>query len=539
MARQDDDQIDDQDQLDEQLEEAPPEEDNEVKRAVPAWIISIVVHAVALGLMSLVIYATTEIIDEPAIKTTALPPPPKVEEPKLEREIKPTETPLDVEVESEKPSPVSELDVPVEEFSREEESDAEKPKGREEAKADSEMGGQGAFMAIGAGGGSSGMFGSRTGGGKKRALGRFGGSAGGESAVDAALRWFKKHQSPNGQWDVDGYAANCTDAGEKCEPGTEHTGDDGDVACTGYALLCFLGAGYDHRMPSKYKATVKKGLDWLVSVQKADGDWGRNYEHAVATMAIAEAYAMSNDPALKGPAQKGIDIILARQAKDKSGGYGLGWDYKEPNPERMDSSVSGWCVMALKSAAAGGLNIGNGMEGAKQYLEQAWKACNKDFKAKDPYTDTSNFPYSWNSLTGECQTGEPGSNSHDMAPVGALCAVFLGHKADDVMLNSMANHIMKYQFPKAYPCNTYYMYYNTLAIFQVAGDRWEKWNATVRDMLVGAQRKSQDCFDGSWDFKDTKFHGHNTGRLLSTAYACLSLEVYYRYIPVGQKAAAK
>jgi len=179
------------------------------------------------------------------------------------------------------------------------------------------------------------------------------------------------------------------------------------------------------------------------------------------------------------------------------------------------------------------------MEGAKQYLEQAWKACNKDFKAKDPYTDTSNFPYTWNSLTGECKTGAPGSDEHDMAPVGALIAVFLGHKADDVMLNSMANHIMKYQFPKAYPCNTYYMYYNTLAIFQVGGDRWEKWNATVRDMLVGSQRKSQDCFDGSWDFKGTKFHGHNTGRLLSTAYACLSLEVYYRYIPVGQKAAAK
>ena len=31
--------------------------------------------------------------------------------------------------------------------------------------------------------------------------------------------------------------------------------------------------------------------------------------------------------------------------------------------------------------------IANGMEGAKQFLEKAWKDCNKDFKAKDPYTD--------------------------------------------------------------------------------------------------------------------------------------------------------
>ena len=536
MAREDlNNQPEDDQLLDEELVDGEPQEDeDDVKKAVPAWIISVVVHAVILGLLSLIIYAAREETEDPPIKTTALPPPPK-EEQKLERDVKEVEMPLDVEVESEKPSPVSELDVPVEEFASEEENEAEVAKGREEATANSEMGGEGAFMAIGAGGGASGMFGSRNGGGKKRALGKFGGSKGSESAVDAALRWFKKHQSPNGQWDVDGYPANCTE-NPKCEPGTLHTDEGGDIAGTGYAILCFLGAGYDHRMPSKYKATVKKGLDWLVSVQKADGAFAnRNYEQGVATMAIAEAYAMSNDPALKGPAQRAVDIILARQAKDKSGGYGLGWDYVAPNPARIDASVSGWCVMALKSAAAGGLNVGNGMEGAKQYLERAWKVTNPDFKAKDPYTDLSTFPYTWNAETDAVEVKRGNDVGHDMAPVGALLAVFLGHKADDPMLNSMANHIMKYQFPNAYPCNTYYMYYNTLAIFQVSGERWEKWNKTCRDMLVGAQRKGDGCFDGSWNWEGTKFHGNQMGRILSTAYCCLSLEVYYRYLPVGAK----
>ena len=68
-------------------------------------------------------------------------------------------------------------------------------------------------------------------------LGAYGGSRASESAVDAALRWFKRHQSPNGMWDVDGYPVNCTLAGAKCEPGTDHTGADGDAAMTGYAVF--------------------------------------------------------------------------------------------------------------------------------------------------------------------------------------------------------------------------------------------------------------------------------------------------------------
>jgi hypothetical protein len=438
------------------------------------------------------------------------------------------------------------LDLPVEVSEREEESENPTPKGREEAVADSEMGGSGAFMAIGAGGGSAGMFGSRSGGGKKRAVGKFGGSKGSESAVDAALRWFKKHQSPNGMWEAEKYPANCTEE-PKCEPGKNYGSGDTTAAMTGYALLCFLGAGYDHQTPNKYRQTVKNGIDYLVSTQKPDGEFGRNYENAVATMALAEAFAMTGDPALKAPAQKGVDIILKRQnkeggGKDKDTGYGdgLGWDYIGPN-NRNDSSVTGWNVMALKSALAGQLNVGNGMDGAKRWLDLVWKATNPDWAKKtDPYKDMTRFPYTYDTATKEVKIAEepkPGAtvDAHDMECVGTVCAVFLGHHAGDIMLETLCNYVMDHQTPKAYPCNTYYMYYNTLAIFQVGGERWQKWNNSVRDMLVNAQIKGRGCFDGSWDFEGTKFHGFNTGRVLSTAYCCLSLEVYYRYAQVAGK----
>jgi hypothetical protein len=312
---------------------------------------------------------------------------------------------------------------------------------------------------------------------------------------------------------------------------------------TGYAVLCFLGAGYDHKTPNKYKTVVARGLDWLVAQQQPDGLIGkRNYEHPVAAMALAEAYAMTSDPGLRAPAQKAVDVIIARQNRDGKGDEaynGLGWDYTKPT-NRNDSSVTGWNVMALKSAFAGGLNVGNSMDGAKVWLERAWKATNPGWEKLDPYTGISDFPYTWDTVTGEIKHDFKTANltrglGRDCAPMGMVCAVFLGHKAGDIMLETLGNHVMQFQTPKAWPTNSYYLYYNTLGVFQLGGERWKVWNGSVRDLLVNAQRKGDGCFDGSWDWTKGDFPGAGAGRVLSTAYACLSLEVYYRYAQVNGK----
>ncbi|NRA37443.1 MAG: terpene cyclase/mutase family protein, partial [Planctomycetes bacterium] len=435
---------------------------------------------------------------------------------------------------------VTDLDVPVEEMETEDpvEEEAVEPKGREEAVSTAEAGGAMAFMAIGAGGGASGAYGSRTGGGKKRAVGANGGSKASESSVNAALLWFKKHQTTDGPskgvWDVDAYMDNCQEA-PKCEPGTSHTADggDGDSACTGYATLCFLGAGYDHKTPGKFKNTVAMGIEWLKTNQQDSGAFGkagRNYENGVCTMAICEAYAMTMDPGLKDCAQKAVNNLLENQGKTDKYEYGLGWDYKAPKPTRNDSSVTGWCVMALKAAKSGGLDVGNGWEGSKAWLDAAWKAANPGVDPTTLGSDSmSTFCYTYDAVADTAKGGK-------LECVGALCAIFLGKKPGDGMLDSLINKIMDKQVPQGYPTNTYFMYYNTLNIFQYGGDKWKDWNAQVRDMLVEAQHgKGTGCFNGSWDFEGTKFHGHEVGRLLSTAYCCLCLEVYYRYERIAGK----
>ncbi len=505
---------------------------------MPAWMISGVTHLAILAIFSLVVFLTTAPDEEAPVLPLTM-----IDRPLEPTTCPPVDTPIDpsttallpIETEpADVDTPFSDIDVIEEQPLATDDGGEDDANGRDEAIADMEMGGEGAFMAIGAGTGGKGLFGPR---GKGRAprgqSNRPPGTPGVEPPaetfcrVDRALRWFKRHQSPDGRWDVDGYQLNCTDGG-RCEPGAEHVGMSGDVACTAYALMCFNSAGYTHRFGGgQYRKVIAQAIDWLVANQAADGLWGeRNYEHAVATMAIAEAYAMSGDKRLRAPAQRGVEVILARQAR--ADGYGLGWDYVQPNPARNDASVSGWNVMALKSASAAGLNVGDGMAGAKRWLVGAWQAANPHHAKLDPYTGMTSFPYVWNVTTGAVEIGKPGADAHDLAPVGALCAVFLGATSGDPMLESLCNHIEKHQTPTAWPTNTYYLYYNTLAMFQAGDERFARWNKSFAPLLIAHQRRD-GCFDGSWDFAGTKFPGHGTGRLLSTAYCCLTLQVYDRY----------
>ena len=511
-----------------------------------AWIVSGSLHATLAMLMGTIYFMVQEDqIETPPAHIVIAPAPRVTPEVKPPADRRLLESSIDLKLDAaDTVAPKSDLILTADLTSSEDETETDSPvpkSNNEEAIASAEMGGPGVFMTLGVGGPSAGAFGRRHGSGHKRAVSAGGGSRRSEGAVNAALRWFKRHQSPNGMWDAERYFQNCTEE-VKCEPGSleNYAAEQVNVAMTGYALLAFLGSGYDHRSPNTYKMVVRKGLDYLLSAQKPDGLLGaRNYEHPIAAMALAEAYAMSNDPELRAPAQKAIAVILARQNPDdgaaakagQSSSGGLGWDYQNPG-KRNDASVTGWNVMALKSAHAGGLDVGTGITSAKAWLERAWKANNDgqegrpDWQQLDPYTQTQSlFSYCWNGSAGYVKD----MGHQNMAPVGLACAVFMGHQAGDPMLESLANFVAKRQTPTAYPTNTYYLYYNTLGMFQVGGEKWVAWNAAVRDLLVNAQRKGEGCFDGSWDFEGTGFHGHKIGRVLSTAYCALSLEVYYRY----------
>lgn len=115
-----------------------------------------------------------------------------------------------------------------------------------------------------------------------------------------------------------------------------------------------------------------------------------------------------------------------------------------------------------------------------------------------------------------------------MTAEALLCRFMLGERGRQGAVDEAVEFIMD-EPPRNGQMNLYYWYYGSLAMFQVQGESWKRWNVGLqqqilpKQVLVGEHR-------GSWD-PDTVWGGYG-GRVYSTAMAALCLEVYYRYLPV-------
>ena len=87
--------------------------------------------------------------------------------------------------------------------------------------------------------------------------------------------------------------------------------------------------------------------------------------------------------------------------------------------------------------------------------------------------------------------------------------------------------------PAASNYNAYTWYYATLASFHAGGPQWERWNLHLQSALLPLQRRESGPLQGSWD-PDPVWGGHG-GRVYSTALSAMTLEVYYRHLPMHQR----
>jgi hypothetical protein len=231
------------------------------------------------------------------------------------------------------------------------------------------------------------------------------------------------------------------------------------------------------------------------------------YAHGVATIAMCEAYGLTSDPRIKASAQMAINYIIA--AQDDAGG---GWRYAPK--QAGDTSVVGWQLMALKSGQMSGLSVPRAV---LKKVEKFLDSCESSGKGGYSYTPGS----------GETPT---------MTAVGALCRQYLGTNPRNPSLLGSVKKIRA--MPPASTTNIYYLYYATQVMHHMGGEAWNFWNlgpdgngkGGIRDTLLARQDKGQGGRPG----QKGSFAGdsHVGGRLGATSMSLLTLEVYYRHLPL-------
>jgi hypothetical protein len=284
-----------------------------------------------------------------------------------------------------------------------------------------------------------------------------------------------------------------------------------DTAATGLGLLPMLGAGYIHTKPSRYSENVRRGLEYLVAHQSPEGELFleggfnyRFYSHAIAAMALCEAYGLSKDPKLQVPAQRAVNFIAKNQSADG------GWRYAPG--DAGDTSVIGWQIFALRSAKLAGLEVPQRtIAGCRAYL---------DIAAVDPKKTLYSY-----------LPGQP--EKPTMTAEALLCRQYLGWTSDHTSLRQGAGHVYR-DLTMSNERNIYYWYYATQLLHNLGGKEWVSWNKHVRDGLVAMQIADDGCDRGSWSpvLPQRDRWGGQIGRHYVTALSLLTLEVYYRWLPL-------
>jgi hypothetical protein len=327
--------------------------------------------------------------------------------------------------------------------------------------------------------------------GRIKAIHRFGGSHATERAVEHALYWLARNQERNGKWLVSRHG------------GTRS--DDLKVSLTGLSLLAFLGAGHTERV-GKYRSNVRRAVSFLKLMQNRKGMIGDNsahgtggcYNHAIAGLALAEAYGMARIPSTGRAARRAVEFSCKSRSEKDFGG----WRYNFSS-RGADLSVTEWFVAQLVTAKAVGLKVPNQtLSDALGYVESCEAEGEPGMFGYQPHKPRDSLP---------------------MSSVGMHAKLLLGYSPSEL---SEGVELLRWTPPEWNEGNFYYWYYATQVMFQTGGTYWTEWNREMTQMLLTQQRQG-NAEDGSWD--PIHKYGKGTGRVWSTAAGALCLEVYYRY----------
>jgi len=362
-----------------------------------------------------------------------------------------------------------------------------------------------------------------------------------ERAVQLGLAWLARHQNLDGALDPNKFVERCVHEPSCTKEGARHMLDP--TGTTSLAALAFLGGGYAPE-GGKYKDTVWRLLTYLEVRQTADGNFTstdrfQGYNRPIATYAFSEAYNITGNEKYGDYIRRSSEYLT--EIQNEIGG----WHYQHMSRE-TDTSIMSWILLGMSVAHKSGFPVRDSVfEGCDMILD----ACSERVgKEREQFLDIDpRYAYEVGErMKGEYQTGYQNKVSENATTsFGLMARMFLGWRRSHPFCIGSANFILnhnmervpkrenwdKYVSKNRFP--SYAWYYGTLAMHQMGGRYFRKWNAVIKEILPGIQLK-EGCDAGAWKVYNYDFVA---GKVYTTCMGVLTLETYYRYKPFCEEGA--
>lgn len=284
---------------------------------------------------------------------------------------------------------------------------------------------------------------------------------------------------------------------------------------TGIASLCvmaFLAAGHTPGA-GPYGGVINRGIDYVLSTQNEEGLFlgpsrmrGGMYSHTISTLMLSEVSGMvdpQRQERIREALPRAFEVILAAQRIEKGAQHQGGWRYN-PNSRDSDLSLTGWPLMALRSAR----NIG-----AAVPVEAIDDAIAYVLRCRH---ESGGYAYQPGQGPGFARTG-----------LALLCLELTGHH-DSPYSREAADYLLN-RLPRMGSGWFYYgIYYAAQGLYQLGEEYWEPFALHLYPMMIENQRD-----DGSWP--PVGSGGGRAGTSYSTSLTVLALSVPAGQLPIYQR----
>ena len=353
-----------------------------------------------------------------------------------------------------------------------------------------------------------------------------------DESVDRAFKWLLTQQRPDGSFD------------------TQPNKPLGQPGVTSLCVLSFLAHGH---VPNegRYGKQLRRAIDYIVSCQQPNGllvligpsgklgprgstslpkavGVSTAYNHAIASLTLSEVYGMTSvehATELKPIIETSLKttLLMQRWPKDREIDKG-GWRYVQSYSDvNSDLSLTGWYLMALRSAKNAGFEI------PQEPVNDAIGYVRRCFNPKSGV-----FEYTIN---------EGDKRSRGMAGAGVLALAHAGlhgtpeaqRSGDWILKNNFDNYNRVVKFTGDNPQGRYQdryhygVFFCSQAMYQLGGRHWKAFFPGVFKVLLANQGR-----DGGWEAESTGTD-KAFGRTYATALVLLALGSPNQLLPVFQR----